>query len=271
MVTLSKTVDGFLKKWAAERAALRVEGVRAVVNHIGAILRGVGVRTDTDIARAVAMALEENPSASADRTKVRVEEGRVTLENEADWHYQHRKAKESARRVTGVKSVINLTTVKQPSVSANSIKEPIEQALVQHAELDAENIQVRVEYGARGPDRHRRLLGRAQGSRGGGLLISGRHQGDQPDPGRGPVGRARDRMEPGSRNCPTAWRSCSALGENFFLSPRAVSRLPVADARLKVRLEARTPVCPAYMRYSCDTHSGGSSAGRDRSTMGTHF
>ncbi|GBD19692.1 hypothetical protein HRbin28_00125 [bacterium HR28] len=60
MVTLTGTVDGFLKKWAAERAALRVEGVRAVVNHIGAILRGVGVRTDTKTARTVAIALEEN-------------------------------------------------------------------------------------------------------------------------------------------------------------------------------------------------------------------
>jgi osmotically-inducible protein OsmY len=147
VVTLTGTVDGFLKKWAAERAALRVEGVRAVVNHIGVILRGVGVRTDIDIARAVAMALEENSSVPADRIKVQVEEGRVTLEDEVDWHYQHRKAEESARRVAGVKSVTNLTTVKQPSVSADSIKEWIEQALVQHAELDAENIQVRVENG----------------------------------------------------------------------------------------------------------------------------
>jgi osmotically-inducible protein OsmY len=29
VVTLTGTVDSFLKKWAAERAALRVEGVRA--------------------------------------------------------------------------------------------------------------------------------------------------------------------------------------------------------------------------------------------------
>ncbi len=147
VVTLTGTVDSFLKKWAAERAALRVEGVRAVVNHIEVIPRGVGVRTDTDIARAVAMALEENPSVPADKIKVRVEEGRVTLEGEVDWHYQRREAEESARRVAGVKSVINLITVKQPSVSADSIKERIEQAFVRHAELDAENIQVRVENG----------------------------------------------------------------------------------------------------------------------------
>mgnify|MGYP001405721693 CR=1 FL=1 len=47
VVTLTGTVDSFLKKWAAERAALRVEGVRAVVNHIEVVPRGLGGRTRT--------------------------------------------------------------------------------------------------------------------------------------------------------------------------------------------------------------------------------
>jgi osmotically-inducible protein OsmY len=112
VVTLTGTVDSFLKKWAAERAALRVEGVRAVVNHIEVVPRGLGVRTDEDIARAVATALEENPAIPHERIKIRVEEGRVTLEGEVDWHYQRREAEETARRITGVKSVINLITVR---------------------------------------------------------------------------------------------------------------------------------------------------------------
>jgi osmotically-inducible protein OsmY len=147
VVRLTGTVDSFLKKWAAERAALRVEGVRAVVNHIEVVPRGLGIRTDEDIARAVVTALEENPSVPADKIKVRVEEGRVTLEGEVDWHYQRREAEESARRVSGVKSVINLITVKQPTVAPDTIKRQIEQAFVRHAELDAESIQVRVEEG----------------------------------------------------------------------------------------------------------------------------
>ncbi|WP_038037559.1 BON domain-containing protein [Thermorudis peleae] len=147
VVTLTGTVDSFLKKWAAERAALRVEGVRAVVNHIEVVPRGLGIRTDEDIARAVVTALEENPSVPADKIKVRVEEGRVTLEGEVDWHYQRREAEESARRVSGVKSVINLITVKQPTVAPDTIKRQIEQAFVRHAELDAKSIQVRVEEG----------------------------------------------------------------------------------------------------------------------------
>jgi osmotically-inducible protein OsmY len=145
VVTLTGTVESFLKKWAAERAALRVDGVRAVVNHIQVIPKGIGTRTDTDIARAVATALEENPSVPSDRIKVRVEEGRVTLEGDVDWHYQRREAEESTRRVAGVKSVINLVTVQQPSVSSDTIRERIQQAFVRSAELDAENVHVRVE------------------------------------------------------------------------------------------------------------------------------
>lgn len=147
VVTLTGTVESFLKKWAAERAALRVEGVRAVVNHIEVVPRGLGVRTDEDIARAVANALEENPAIPAGPIKVRVEEGLVTLEGEVDWHYQRREAEESACRISGVKSVINLLTVRQPTVVPETISQQIEQAFIRHAELDAENIQVRVDEG----------------------------------------------------------------------------------------------------------------------------
>ena len=40
VVTLSGAVDNFAKKWSAERAALRVRGVRAVVNEIRVLLEG---------------------------------------------------------------------------------------------------------------------------------------------------------------------------------------------------------------------------------------
>jgi osmotically-inducible protein OsmY len=40
VVTLSETVDNYTRKWSAERAALRVRGVRAVVNEIQVRLEG---------------------------------------------------------------------------------------------------------------------------------------------------------------------------------------------------------------------------------------
>ena len=58
VVTLTGSVDSFMKKWAAEDAAHRVKGVKAVANQVEVRLPGDSQRTDTDIAAAVARALE---------------------------------------------------------------------------------------------------------------------------------------------------------------------------------------------------------------------
>ena len=51
VVTLSGFVDSYTKKWAAERAAKRVAGVRAVANDLQVKLPTGGERPDPDIAR----------------------------------------------------------------------------------------------------------------------------------------------------------------------------------------------------------------------------
>jgi len=58
MVTLSGYVDSFYKKWAAERAAARVFGVKVVAEVLKVRLPGSLERSDEDIARAVADVLE---------------------------------------------------------------------------------------------------------------------------------------------------------------------------------------------------------------------
>ncbi len=151
VVTLTGWVDSYAKKLAAERAALRVAGVRAVANDIS--VKGLTTRTDTDIAKAVADALEANSLVPRDRIDVTVKNGKVTLQGEVDWEYQRRAAVNTVRDVTGVRDVIDLITVKQPSVSPSEIKESIERALVRSAEIDADRIQVHVEDG------HVRLTG----------------------------------------------------------------------------------------------------------------
>jgi hypothetical protein len=56
VVTLSGTVDSYTSKWSAERAALRVRGVRAVVNKIQVRLEGDDQLSDVGIAEAAARA-----------------------------------------------------------------------------------------------------------------------------------------------------------------------------------------------------------------------
>src|SRR6267378_4524892 len=52
VVTLTGWVDSYLKKWSAEEAAHRVNGVKAVANDIEVRLPNSSERTDADIALA---------------------------------------------------------------------------------------------------------------------------------------------------------------------------------------------------------------------------
>src|SRR4051812_14917479 len=69
VVTLTGHVSSYAEKWAAEEAAKRVYGVRAVVNDIEVKLLGSSTRTDEDIASDAISALKANISVPDDRTK----------------------------------------------------------------------------------------------------------------------------------------------------------------------------------------------------------
>src|SRR5260221_12003688 len=58
IVTLTGWVDSFTKKWAAEEAALRVPGVKAVANDIEVRLPFQSERTEPDLAAAAIRTLE---------------------------------------------------------------------------------------------------------------------------------------------------------------------------------------------------------------------
>src|SRR5260221_1031283 len=70
IVTLSGWVDSYTKKWAAEEAALRVRGVKAVANDIEVRLPSSAERTDTDIAAAALHALEWDAFVPVDKVEV---------------------------------------------------------------------------------------------------------------------------------------------------------------------------------------------------------
>ena len=145
VVTLSGKVDSFPAKWEAERAALRVSGVKAVANDIKVELPGDTKRDDTDIARAAANALEWDVALPKD-VKVSVEDGWVTLKGEVEWQYQKTAAENAVRRLTGVKGVTNVITLK-PRVFASDVKDKIEASFTRNAALDAKDIRVEVKEG----------------------------------------------------------------------------------------------------------------------------
>ncbi len=101
-------------------------------------------RTDAEIAAAAARALEWDALIPADKIKVTVSKGWVTLKGEVEWHFQKEDAERVARRLAGVRGVTNLISVK-PRISAQGIKQNIEEALIRSAEMDAKRIQLEVD------------------------------------------------------------------------------------------------------------------------------
>ena len=142
VVTLSGFVPTYWDKDAAEKAAKRVYGVKGVANDIGVKL--FWQRTDPEIARAAVRELESHVSIPADRIKVTVKDGWVTLEGTVDWEYQKSLAQSAMKKLKGVSGVTNKIQV-TPKASAAEVKSKIEEALRRSAELDARRITVEIE------------------------------------------------------------------------------------------------------------------------------
>jgi RNA polymerase sigma-B factor len=143
MVTLTGWVDSLPRKWAAERAALRVRGVKAVANEIDVRLPAGDERTDADIAAFAVRALAWNTRIPKNAVQVSVSNGWVTLRGAVDLHYQRREAHQVIRNLTGIKGITNLTTVRSSDPPApDYVKDRIVSAHLRSAVLDARQITV---------------------------------------------------------------------------------------------------------------------------------
>jgi osmotically-inducible protein OsmY len=119
VVALPGYVPTYWEKQAAEAAAKRVFGVRGVANDIEVKLSDT--RTDPEIARDAIRELDAHAGVPAERIKVTVQAGWVTLEGYVDWEYQKDLAESAVRKLKGVIGVTNLIEVK-PSLGAVEIK-----------------------------------------------------------------------------------------------------------------------------------------------------
>ena len=144
VVTLTGWVDSYTKRWAADEAAHRVRGVKAVANDIEVRLPGDAERTDADIAAAAVRMLEWNAVVPRDKIDITVSKGYVTLKGEVEWQYQRDEAERVIRNLRGVRAVANLITVK-PHLTPSALKEKIEDALLRSAKMDAQRITVEVQ------------------------------------------------------------------------------------------------------------------------------
>jgi osmotically-inducible protein OsmY len=144
VVTLSGAIDTLSKKWAAEEAALRVRGVKAVANELEVHLPSMAERTDEEIALAAVRALTWDVDVPASDIQVTVGNGWITLKGTVNVLFQRNAAFRDVRHLAGVRGVSNLLTVRQPTPAPADVKQRIERALVRNAELDAKGVRVEV-------------------------------------------------------------------------------------------------------------------------------
>jgi osmotically-inducible protein OsmY len=113
IVTLTGHVRNYMEKHAAELAAGRVKGVRAVVEEIEVRLPDHARRNDDEIAAAVVQRLDWNVSVPDRAVRVTVEKGWVTLAGEVGWQYQRAAAGDDIRGMLGVVGTANDITIRR--------------------------------------------------------------------------------------------------------------------------------------------------------------
>jgi osmotically-inducible protein OsmY len=139
-VSLTGSINTYSGKLAAERAAKRVQGVRAVANDLEVKL--AAGRTDEDIAADAATMLKLHNEVP-DSVQAAVHHGHVTLTGNVDWHYQRMQAEKAVRHIRGVRHVTDRTTL-VPRAAGKDLHRRIMKALYHNASLDAKHIEVTV-------------------------------------------------------------------------------------------------------------------------------
>lgn len=143
VVTLSGHVDSFVEKFAAERTARRVKGVKAVAQELEVRLPGDRRTADEEIAARAVKILNWDAMVPHGCIGVKVEHGIVTLTGEVDWQFQRAEAEADVRKLGGVRSVINDIVI-APKLRAEDVQEKIRAALERTAEIEAGKVTVTV-------------------------------------------------------------------------------------------------------------------------------
>lgn len=141
VVMLTGFIDTYAGKLAAERAAKRVHGVRAVSNDLEVRLKLQ--RTDVDIARDAARALELRIGIP-DNVQAVVHNGYITLTGKVGWIAQKKNAENAVRHLRGVRGVFDHIDV-TPDGTQRDVRRRIVEAMHRNADVDARHITVGIE------------------------------------------------------------------------------------------------------------------------------
>lgn len=144
VVMLTGFVPNYTQKAAAERAAARVKGVKAIAEEIEVRFATDPKTSDPEIAERIVRLFQWDVVVPADKISVRVEHGWVTLSGQVEWNFQKTAAQSVVSRITGIKGVTNMIKV-AAKLSPADVRERIMAAIKRQGALDASAIQVAVD------------------------------------------------------------------------------------------------------------------------------
>jgi osmotically-inducible protein OsmY len=140
VVSLTGAIGTYAGKLAAERAAKRMAGVRAVANELE--VRLAAPRGDEEIAAEIVQVLRFQGRVPA-TVQASVRSGHVTLTGQVDGHYQRLDAERAVRHIRGIRHLANHITVR-PAAVPRDVRRRIVEALHRNADVDARHIVVTV-------------------------------------------------------------------------------------------------------------------------------
>ncbi|AIP06302.1 putative phospholipid-binding protein [Burkholderia pseudomallei] len=140
IVTLRGFVPSWAQKYAAQKAAQRVAGARALVLELK-VLPSEAPRDDEVLAAAIVSALAWQEALAGQEIHVDVDEGCVTLTGEVAFGYQRQAAETVVSRMRGVIGVVNRIDVRSRDAGA-TVRERVADALARRAQREAAHIEV---------------------------------------------------------------------------------------------------------------------------------
>jgi osmotically-inducible protein OsmY len=146
IVTLSGHVADYAQKIAAEKSALRIADVVAVVIGIDVKLREPDRRTDEDVALGVRAVLDWITGLQEHAIKIKVEKGWVTLSGEVQDGYRSHIAEKNIVHMRGVTGVTNNIRIRG-SASPVDIEYNIRRAIQRHTNRELKHLGIEVDVG----------------------------------------------------------------------------------------------------------------------------
>jgi osmotically-inducible protein OsmY len=146
IVTLSGEVASYAEKLAAEKSAMRLSGVDAVVVRLDVKVSQSDRRTDEDLAVGIRGVLDWIAGLDEYSVKVKVEKGWVTLTGELQDAYRSRVAEKHIAHMRGVVGVTNQIRIRGKA-SPVDIEQNIRKAIQRHTERELRHIGIQIDDG----------------------------------------------------------------------------------------------------------------------------